>query len=363
MPRLRIPTFRRRSPDVLRLVAAELGPEIVPGGSLAGDGIDEALLDELEVPALLASLASEPGPRWPAAIHAFYEPRRDLLRRGADLVRRTPTFEAARDLLRLQWGDDADDPAWLVSRPGPGPATSERLVLDDPSVRRVVTRRHLARWGVPPEEAFASAEAHAMANVPTPVLEPRLPGAFDLVFADPLGMGVVARRLGEVDPRLVGRFGSLVSRIGPNHLVALPLSASAGLPYTANALLVGPFVRGTHNMGRPLWRLPDGELRAAEVHVDREAERLLPEVVDGRLEGVLAYLDPVRHVVEVPAWAGDVDRLAWTRFAGLVAARGVGADEASRAALLARLRDVDPETWPDLVRDEGATTAPIPRGD
>ena len=123
--------------------------------------------------------------------------------------------------------------------------------------------------------AFADAEAHAMASAPVPVLEPRLPDAFDLVFADPLGMGVVARRLGEVDPRLVGRFGSLVSRVGPNHLVALPLT-SPGLAYTANAPPARADRPRRPQHGHAVVALPDGELRAVEVRVDREAERLRP---------------------------------------------------------------------------------------
>jgi hypothetical protein len=199
-------------------------------------------------------------------------------------------------------------------------------LLDGGNFAHGVTNGLLDRWGVSLEEAVAAARDRA----PTLNFRREATAAAGLPEAcfwssSPFFLGLVVSELERLAPDQIGPLGTLLWLWGPGHLYTRPLSPG-GLRAdfgTVTATLFGQrpkeelpaaFPKG------PLWRSRDGKVRPVNADVVRKDDggyRL--ELDDGPFSGALAFLEPDGAPQQPGSWAPGVDKLTYTRFAGIAA--------------------------------------------
>jgi hypothetical protein len=318
----------------LDLVLVELGPDLVADSYFLDSEDGAVVADVWEV----AGRTSGKHPReWPALIHAYYEDHPEV-RRGLELERDCARFEDARSRLILTWAACEGTSASTLMRgghvhpstvhiDGPLPNTIEALLLDGGNFAHGVTNGLLDRWGVSLEEAVAAARDRA----PTLNFRREATAAAGLPKAcfwssSPFFLGLVVSELERLAPDQIGPLGTLLWLWGPGHLYTRPLSPG-GLRADFGTITVTLFGQRPKEelpaafLKGPLWRSRDGKVRPVTADVVRKDDggyRL--ELDDGPFSGALAFLEPEGALQQPGSWAPGVDKLTYTRFAGIATA-------------------------------------------
>jgi hypothetical protein len=317
----------------LDLVAAELGPNLVPDSDFLASEDGGAVADVSEV----VWRTSGKHPReWPALIHAYYEEHPEV-RRGLELERDCARFEDGRSKLILTWAacEGTSAPTLMgggqvhpstVHIDGPLSDTIEALLLDGGNFAHGVTKGLLDRWGVSLKEAVAAARDRAP-NLNFRREAPAAAGMPKACFwsSSPFSLGLIVSELERLAPDQIGPLGTLLWLWGPGHLYTRPLSpgrlrSDFG---TITVTLFGQrpkeelpaaFPKG------PLWRSRDGKVRPINADVVRKDDggyRI--DLDDGPFSGALAFVEPEGALQQPGSWAPGVDKVTYTRFAGIAA--------------------------------------------
>jgi hypothetical protein len=372
--------------QLLGLVAAELGPDLAPGSASLATS-DELASTEAQ-PVIWRTYGVHPS-KWPAIVHAYYR-EHPIVRSGLELERACATFEDARSRLALAWFplDEAPvaimpdkvlmDPA-AVRIDGPILRTVEVLVLDGGAFAHGVTQTLLERWGVSLETAVAAARArvstlgiqrHDPGKIPGAKKVLANPSAGALWISGPPLLGMVVSELERIAPDQIGPLGTLLWSSAAGFLWTRPLSHGAGLRHDLGWISAASSAQSPDAPLAfprcPLWRRRDGKVR--RVHVEatlKDNGGYHFKFSDGPLRGALCYLAPEGDLLETPSWAQSVDKVTYTRFAGIAAVAlseiagtnfgpaqigGIGTT-LDLQGLLPIARQHNVETWPDLLRE------------
>lgn len=359
-PEWAAPLAPRDFEHLARMVQREVGPDRIPDPAALREFATGA---ELGLPNLIPLLLGMSTEAWPPAVHIFYASTRAFREAGDALEARSQTFEAASEALRIHWMPRAMAPAGDVAIDGPIPDTVEVLALDTGASLRHVSNRLFERWAVSIDEAVRVARDRVLA-LPLTRLDWSDRGHPAVRIASLEGEGPYAgallAALERVDPTAIGPFGTLVGVPVRNALVYRALDASPGIRADLGELAVFAYAFADQSQADgfltlPIWRRPDGRCRIVRFRFAED--RSVEDSHDPGFAGVLCALDP-RDTLTVPGWAERIlDAVAYTRFAGCVAAvRDIAPIDVARLgsawslpALADRCRGVEWEVWPPLV--------------